>query len=154
MRVCIHRGAEQIGGSCVEIEAKGSRIVIDLGLPLDAVDVDAALLPPVRGLLVADPSLLAVVLSHGHRDHWGLLPLIRADLPVILGEATHRILSAAAFFVPGTTAPTNVIFLRDLPNIRASGSQEVVCKSVPCGTRNRASCNPLHAENGNIVWVR
>jgi ribonuclease J len=114
MRICIHRGAEQIGGSCVEIEAEGSRIVIDLGLPLDAVDVDAALLPPVRGLLDPDdPSLLAVVLSHGHRDHWGLLPVIRDDLRVILGEATHRILSAAAPFVPGTIAPTNVQFLRD-----------------------------------------
>jgi ribonuclease J len=114
MRVRIHRGAEQIGGSSVEVEANGSRIIIDLGLPLDAEDVDVALLPAVPGLQAPDPSLLAVVLSHGHRDHWGLLPLIRADLPVILGEATHRILSAAAFFVPGTTAPTNVIFLRDL----------------------------------------
>jgi ribonuclease J len=113
MRVCIHRGAEQIGGSSVEVEDEGSRIIIDLGLPLDTTNIDAALLPPVPGLLVPDPSLLAVVLSHGHRDHWGLLPVIRTDLPVILGEATHRILSAAASFVPGTTAPTNVHFLRD-----------------------------------------
>ena len=117
MRICIQRGAEQIGGSCVEIEAEGSRIVIDLGLQLDVVDVDAALLPPVRGLLVPDPSLLAVVLSHGHRDHWGLLPVIRDDLLVILGEATHRILSAAASFVPGTIAPTNAQFLRDLQQL-------------------------------------
>jgi Cft2 family RNA processing exonuclease len=33
MRVRIHRGAEQIGGSSVEVEANGSRIIIDLGLP-------------------------------------------------------------------------------------------------------------------------
>ena len=117
MRVCIHRGAEQIGGSCVEAEASGSRIVIDVGLPLDAADVDIGLLPAVSGLREHDPSLVALILSHSHRDHWGLLPAIRTDLPVYLGEATHRILSAAAFFVPGTTAPTNVHFLRDLQPI-------------------------------------
>ena len=42
MRVCIHRGTKQIGGTCVEIEASGSRIVVDLGLPLDAVEADPA----------------------------------------------------------------------------------------------------------------
>jgi ribonuclease J len=88
-----------------------------LVLPLDAAVVDAALLPAVRGLLVPDPSLLAILLSHGHRDHWGLLPVIRADLPVILGEATHRILSAAAPFVPGTIAPTNVRFIGHLQQL-------------------------------------
>ncbi|CAN0621699.1 protein of unknown function [Burkholderia multivorans] len=30
MRVCIHRGSKQIGGSCIELEAKGQRIVLDL----------------------------------------------------------------------------------------------------------------------------
>jgi ribonuclease J len=38
MRVCVHRGTKQIGGTCVEIEASGSRIIVDLGLPLDAVE--------------------------------------------------------------------------------------------------------------------
>ncbi len=36
MRVCIHRGSKQIGGSCVEVESHGQRLLIDLGLPLDA----------------------------------------------------------------------------------------------------------------------
>jgi ribonuclease J len=114
MRVCIHRGAEQIGGSAVEVEDEGSRIIVDLGLPLDMMDdIDAAVLPSIPGLLTPDRSLLAVVLSHGHLDHCGLLPLIRSDLPVILGEATHRILSAAAPFVPRTATPTNVQFFKD-----------------------------------------
>lgn len=71
MRVCIHRGTKQIGGTCVEIEASGSRIVVDLGLPLDAVEADPALVPQISGLREYDPSLLAIILSHGHRDHWG-----------------------------------------------------------------------------------
>lgn len=35
MRVCIHRGSKQIGGSCVEVESAGQRLIVDLGLPLD-----------------------------------------------------------------------------------------------------------------------
>ena len=34
MRICIHRGAHQIGGSCVEVESQGQRLLLDLGLPL------------------------------------------------------------------------------------------------------------------------
>ena len=34
MQVKIHRGAHEIGGSCVEVESHGSRIVLDVGKPL------------------------------------------------------------------------------------------------------------------------
>jgi len=39
-RACIHRGAKQIGGSCVELSFDGARILLDLGKPLDAQDAD------------------------------------------------------------------------------------------------------------------
>ena len=105
MRVCIHRGTKQIGGTCVEIEASGSRIIVDLGLPLDAVEADPALVPQISGLREHDPSLLAIVLSHGHRDHWGLVPKVRPDIPIVMGRATERIMRAAADFVPDAFAP-------------------------------------------------
>ena len=105
MRVCIHRGTKQIGGTCVEIEASGSRIIVDLGLPLDAVEVDPALVPQISGLREHDPSLLAIVLSHGHRDHWGLVPKVRPDIPIVMGRATESIMRAAADFVPDAFAP-------------------------------------------------
>lgn len=100
LRVCIHRGTEQIGGTCIELSCHDQRILLDLGLPLDAGDQDpASLLPPVAGLLQEDPSLLALVLSHGHADHWGLAPLA-ATLPIVAGAATRRIMRAASAFVP------------------------------------------------------
>jgi ribonuclease J len=105
MRVCIHRGAKQIGGTCVEIEASGSRIIVDLCLPLDAVEADLALVPQISGLREHDPSLLAIVLSHGHRDHWGLVPKVRPDIPIVMGQAAERIMRAAANFVPDAFAP-------------------------------------------------
>jgi len=44
MRARIHRGAHEVGGSCVELEHSGARIVIDLGRPLDSdFDVDLPL---------------------------------------------------------------------------------------------------------------
>jgi ribonuclease J len=106
MRVCIHRGTHEIGGTCVELESTGARILLDLGLPLDAEDLTSAPLPPISGLTEPDPSLIAIILSHGHRDHWGLLPKARTDIPIVMGEAAERIMRAAADFVPGGFALT------------------------------------------------
>ena len=38
MRIRIHRGTKEIGGTCIEAEARGKRIALDVGLPLDAPD--------------------------------------------------------------------------------------------------------------------
>ena len=45
MRLKIHRGSHEIGGSCVELEAQGQSILLDLGLPLDAADDQAGIEP-------------------------------------------------------------------------------------------------------------
>lgn len=34
MLIKIHRGANEIGGSCIEIEHESSRIIVDIGMPL------------------------------------------------------------------------------------------------------------------------
>ena len=34
MKLTIHRGSKEIGGSCVELQSGQSRILIDFGLPL------------------------------------------------------------------------------------------------------------------------
>ncbi len=36
LQLCIHRGTREIGGTCVELESSGQRILLDLGLPLNA----------------------------------------------------------------------------------------------------------------------
>ncbi len=106
MKLCIHRGTREIGGTCVELESSGQRILLDLGLPLNAKDMASTPLPAVAGLAEADPSLLAVILSHGHRDHWGLVPKALASIPVVMGKAAEQIMRAAADFVPEPFAPT------------------------------------------------
>lgn len=50
MHVCIHRGSNQIGGNCVKVESHGQRLLIDLGLPLDAEKNSSQYLPEISGL--------------------------------------------------------------------------------------------------------
>jgi ribonuclease J len=106
VRVKIHRGTAEIGGTCVELAANGGRILLDLGLPLDGDADDETCYPKIEGL-AGDGDLLGLVLSHGHVDHWGLAPLAGPKLPVYLGAATHRILKAAAPFVPRPYVPAD-----------------------------------------------
>ena len=107
MRVRIHRGAHEIGGSCVEVEAQGRRIVLDVGRPLTAQRGEAVPLPAADGLDGSDSSLLGVVISHAHQDHWGLASQIASTVPIYMGEATHRILAEADFWTQGlTVVPT------------------------------------------------
>lgn len=92
MRACIHRGAQQIGGSCIELEHEGVRILLDVGLPLDGDFGNTALLPPVT------QAVAAVVISHPHVDHYGLLHHLPTGTPVCIGAAARRIIEAAAPF--------------------------------------------------------
>ena len=88
--------AAELRGTCIELAYSGKRILLDLGLPLDAGDTDpASLLPAVPGLHAPDAGLLALVLSHGHADHWGLAPHAGVSVPLVAGAATRRILTAA-----------------------------------------------------------
>ncbi len=100
MRVCIHRGSHQIGGTCIEIESQQKRIVVDLGIPLDAEVVDQSLVPPVSGLVNHDPTMLGVIISHLHGDHVGLSKYLNNNVPYYIGRQADRILQAAANYIP------------------------------------------------------
>ena len=111
MKVCIHRGTREIGGTCIEVEARDQRLVLDIGLPLNA-DPCAIQLPPVKGFVEHDPTLLGVVISHPHQDHYGLAGRLPKRVPVLIGTAAESILKAALPFFPGAVAFDNVIPLR------------------------------------------
>lgn len=113
MRACIHRGAAEIGGSCVELESEGRRLVLDLGLPLNSQAADKVPLPKITGLTHSDDSLLGVVVSHGHPDHYGLLEYVGLHVPVLIGEAAERILKEAHFFGAAPPIPEAARYLCD-----------------------------------------
>lgn len=86
----------------MEIISGCKRIIVDLGLPLDAESNDKKYLPDISGFDGNDDSLLAIIISHPHIDHFGLLAHISNKIPVIMGKAARSILTNASPFLPGT----------------------------------------------------
>ncbi len=119
MQITIHRGTHQIGGNCVEVRSGSERLILDVGMPLmdsngqpfDASVLrrkrarqllDEGILPGVRGLFrdPADrtPSPQAILLSHSHADHVGLIPYTRPSIGVHLSKGTSKMLLAGSMF--------------------------------------------------------
>ncbi len=114
MNIRILGGAHEIGGNCIELEAGGERLLLDLGRPLSAGPDDDVPMPGVAGLETGDdPRLRGIVISHGHLDHYGLLERAHPGVPVFMGEAAARILAEAAFFLKDPVIPKPTEFLQD-----------------------------------------
>lgn len=94
VRLTVHRATHQIGGNCVEICAgAGHRIILDVGRPLDAPQGASDLLP--TSLDIVSP-VDAVLISHPHQDHYGLLEDIPVGWPVHAGEAAARLITLSS----------------------------------------------------------
>jgi ribonuclease J len=126
-RACIHRGARQVGGSCVELECRGERLVLDLGRPLDAEADDDVPLPAIPGLEGSDDSLRGVVITHGHPDHYGLGGAIAPSVHVYIGEAAARVLKESSFFSPTGIALQPYGLLADRRATSGGWPSEVNC---------------------------
>ena len=121
MNITIHRGSKQIGGSCVELSSGSTRIILDAGLPLDAEGIDA---PGVRlavpGLFAdapEEPPVDALIISHAHQDHYGLLDRIRMDVPVYMSTGTAKLVEITRTFTGRTPL---------LHNLRSFGWQDTI----------------------------
>lgn len=92
MKAKIHRGASEVGGSCVELEAEGQSILVDVGLPLECSDPSAEKLPEVS----PTSRLLGAIISHSHPDHSGLAYKLGEEVPIFTGRDTDEILKVSA----------------------------------------------------------
>ncbi len=114
MRLCIHRGAEEIGGNCIQLEADGKSLLLDLGAPLTGDWEIAEALPQVDGLTDGDnPNLLGIVISHPHADHYGLACHAHLSIPIYIGAEADKLLRAASAFGPFGAAFPSVIHYED-----------------------------------------
>lgn len=100
VRICIHKGAKQIGGNCVEIVCEGKRLILDYGAPLDADENPEQSPTFVEGLDTGDSSILGVLISHPHRDHFGFINHVSEKIPVFMGQTACNILDTFSLFVP------------------------------------------------------
>ena len=89
MRIHIHRGQNQIGGSIIEIATDTTKILLDVGAELD--DDGSHPLPDVQGLFDS-AGYDAIFISHYHGDHVGLAYRTHKDIPVYIGEAGYNVL--------------------------------------------------------------
>jgi len=116
MRLTIHRGSHEIGGTCIELESRNSKILLDFGMPLVDQDrgpfdsgqirnsskdslISSGILPAIRGLYVDDtPEIDAILLSHPHQDHYGLLSYVHPKIPVFLSQGCKILIEASHYF--------------------------------------------------------
>jgi ribonuclease J len=90
MKLTIHRGAKEIGGSCVEISTEKTRVLFDLGQPLTDEKVE---------LSPAHKNVEAVLVSHPHQDHFSLIEDMPPSVPVYLGELSEKFIQATRIFL-------------------------------------------------------
>jgi ribonuclease J len=110
MKLIIHRGTHEIGGSCVELQTNNARILIDFGLPLsndhpekeikkktkDQLTKDK-LLPDIKGLY-ENPEFDGILISHAHQDHYGLLSFVSSDIPIYMSKGTKELIELSYLF--------------------------------------------------------
>lgn len=97
VRLTVHRSTEEIGGNCIEVVASdGSRLLLDIGRPLDGEGDAAGLLPATLGL---GGSPAAILISHPHQDHYGLLQAAPNEWSVHSGPATEKLVKLTAAIV-------------------------------------------------------
>lgn len=119
MKVTVHRGTKQIGGTCIEVQSGSDRVLLDLGLPLPtgrddppvkgrsvAELVAAGVLPRIPGVYADDtPRVRAVLMTHAHMDHFGLAPYVHPSIPVYATQGTWAAQRVLQVFTPAQPLP-------------------------------------------------
>ena len=90
MQVIIHKGSHEIGGNCIQISSGKTTILLDAGLPLsaDSKPVDLSRL-----------SVDALLVSHPHQDHFGLMASLPPGTPIYIGELARSLIDATQVFI-------------------------------------------------------
>lgn len=91
MKIIIHRGTHQIGGSAVEISTKTTRIILDMG---DELGLEKYYMPcplVIDGVTEGTSNCDGVLISHYHGDHLGQLKAVLSDIPIYVGTLSKAI---------------------------------------------------------------
>ena len=89
MKILIHKGAQEIGGTCIELSHEGRSILLELGMPLD---------PESRPLDLTGFKPQALIISHPHQDHYGRMEELDPAVPIYIGKIGQRLIDAARIF--------------------------------------------------------
>jgi len=90
MKVTILKGTQEIGGTCILLSSGKTSILLDAGLPLSA---DSQ--PVDLSRLAVD----ALLVSHPHQDHFGLMATLPPGTPVYIGKLARSLIDATQVFI-------------------------------------------------------
>ena len=119
MNIKIHRGQNQIGGSIIEISTENTKVILDIGIELDEnKDIEV---PQIEGLFCGNPDCDAVLITHYHSDHIGLVDFLLPTIPVYMGNQAYKVMKAAydyrdieVNFNPNLLDDGNTIQIKDI----------------------------------------
>ncbi len=111
MQVTIHKGSHEIGGNCIQVSSGKTTILLDVGLPL-SVD--------------SKPVVDAMLVSHPHWDHFGLMASLPPGTPIYIGKLARSLIDPSRFMqiLPGVVSDndqfSDFIVRGGNPNVEAS----------------------------------
>lgn len=128
MRLTIHRGTHEIGGSCVELvsDSGQTRVILDFGMPLVNPDkspfkwdehrnltqkelISNGVLPTIPGLYANEsPTIDAVLLSHAHIDHYGMFRFVNSQIPLFMSPGTRSLAEVSNIFLDTNVSLENI----------------------------------------------
>jgi ribonuclease J len=90
MKITIHKGSHEIGGTCIQLSSGKTSILLDAGLPLSGESE-----PVDLSRLIVD----ALLVSHPHQDHFGLMATLPPGTPVYIGRLARSLIDAPQVFI-------------------------------------------------------
>lgn len=118
MKIIIHRGTKEVGGSCVEVSSHHTTILFDFGLPLTfecSEDIESVTPEPIfTDIRTGKKNIDAVFLSHAHLDHFGLIGRLPDNITIYMGQATYQLLKFADRFTPNSIGLFNHSVIEDM----------------------------------------
>lgn len=99
MKVTIHRGGNEIGGNCIEVQGENSTLLLDVGMPISAsLNPQGTTVEAVCDYITKEKEYSGVLISHAHSDHYGLIGQLPPSTAVYCSSATKDLLDINHIF--------------------------------------------------------
>ncbi|MBQ0107774.1 MAG: MBL fold metallo-hydrolase, partial [Phascolarctobacterium sp.] len=108
LKIIFHKDPQRVGGGITEINCNGKRLIIDMGADMDKGFDYEEPNPDIDGLTLGDADVGAILITHYHPDHIGLLKYALPGIPVYMSEATQAVAKIVeSGFAPDENNPTS-----------------------------------------------
>lgn len=118
LKIIFHKDPQRVGGGITEINYNGKRLIIDMGADMDKGFDYVEPNPNVDGLTIGENNVEAILITHYHPDHIGLLKYALSNIPIYMSEATQKVaMVMESGFTPATETITPFYTMLQKANI-------------------------------------